>query len=177
MLDSLSPIDSIVQQRREKIERLIKEGRFPYGRRFTVSHSAKKIHDQFGPVIVKPGESGVVESEETVQTAGRLMTRRDMGKLCFAHIQDLSGKIQLKISVQDIGQEAYQAFNRDVDLGDILGVSGPVCRTKTGELSIHLKNYELLSKSIRPWPEKFHGLTDTEARSRQRELDLGTNPE
>jgi lysyl-tRNA synthetase class 2 len=105
------------------------------------------------------------------------MTRRDLGKLCFAHIHDQSAQLQLKLSLQDIGDTMYKEFMRDIDLGDIVGVSGYMTRTKTGELSLQLKSFELLSKSLRPWPEKFHGVTDVETRSRQRELDLGTNSE
>jgi lysyl-tRNA synthetase class 2 len=106
-----------------------------------------------------------------------LLTRRDLGKLCFAHLHDQSGKLQLKVNKQVIGDDRYKEFIKDVDLGDIVGVEGKLCRTKTGELTLQVEGFEVLSKSLRPWPEKFHGLADVETRSRQRELDLGTNPE
>jgi lysyl-tRNA synthetase class 2 len=172
-----SAVDQIVDQRREKKNRAIEAGKQPYGHRYAFSHVLAQVHADFGPKIVKEGEEGLKESSETVQLAGRLMTRRDMGKLCFATIQDLSGKLQLKISKQTIGDEPYKEFIKDVDLGDIIGVTGPICRTKTGELTLNLQKFELLSKSLRPWPEKYHGVTDIETRSRQRELDLVMTPE
>lgn len=172
-----SPFDEIVKQRRQKKTRLQEAGKTPYGHAYAFTHTLAQIRNQFDAKIVKDGEPGLTHSEETVHVVGRLMTRRDMGKLSFAHLQDLSGKLQLKISKQEIGEEAYKDFQKDIDLGDILGVTGHVCRTKTGELSVSVKTFELLSKSLRPWPEKYHGVTDVETRSRQRELDLVMNEE
>ena len=104
------------------------------------------------------------------------MGKRIMGKASFAHVQDPYGKIQLYVSVNDLGEESYKAFKED-DIGDIVGVKGFVFKTKTGEISIHAKEVTLLSKSLRPLPEKFHGLKDTDLRYRQRYVDLIMNPE
>jgi len=171
------PVEQIIQQRREKKDQLKAQGKTVYGRRFERTMSLAEIQTKFGPIIVKPGENGLELSKETVNLAGRMLTRRDLGKICFAHIHDRTGKLQVKINQQDIGPELYQQFIKDADIGDILGLTGQICRTKTGELSLQLKNFEILSKALRPWPEKFHGVTDIETRSRQRELDLGTNEE
>jgi len=111
-----------------------------------------------------------------VAIAGRIMGKRIMGKASFAHVQDPYGKIQLYVSVNDLGEESYKAFKED-DIGDIVGVKGFVFKTKTGEISIHAKEVTLLSKSLRPLPEKFHGLKDTDLRYRQRYVDLIMNPE
>ncbi len=179
--DKLTGVDEIIQQRREKKNQLIQQGKKVYGRRYERSHSLAEIHTEFGPKIPQ-GEEAKLASPDTTQVqltqvhlAGRLMTRRDMGKICFAHIQDQSGKLQLKITKQELGDATYKEFQKEVDLGDIIGVSGTMCRTQTGELSLQLKNFEILSKSLRPWPEKYHGVTDVETRIRQRELDLSTN--
>jgi len=167
-------LDQLIQQRREKKDRLTKEGKDVYGRRFVRSHTLAQIHDEFGPQIAL-GTHDTSPPDHPIHLAGRMMTRRDMGKLCFAHIHDRSGKLQLKIMKQDLGEEKYKEFQKDTDIGDIIGVSGVICRTQTGELSLQLKEFEILSKSLRPWPEKFHGVTDIEIRARQRELDLSTN--
>ncbi len=169
---SSSAVEQIIQQRREKKERAQAAGKTPYGHRYQFSHTLAAVRETFDPVIVKEGENGLTESKETVNLVGRMMTRRDMGKLCFAHLQDLSGKLQIKVSKQSIGEELYKEFIKDLDLGDIVAVTGRMTRTKTGELSLSLEKFELLSKSLRPWPEKYHGVTDIETRSRQRELDL-----
>lgn len=175
--DSSVAVEQLIQQRREKKDRLISQGKTPYGHRFQRSLTLAEVHTSFESKIPKvEGESTPADSA-AVELAGRLMTRRDLGKLCFAHLKDHSGQIQLKLSAQEIGPDIYKEFLKDVDLGDILGVSGSLCRTKTGELTLQVKSYEILSKSLRPWPEKFHGMTDVELRSRQRELDLATNPE
>lgn len=105
------------------------------------------------------------------------MTRRDMGKAAFAHVQDLTGKIQIYVRKDDVGEEAYARFKDLVDLGDILGVTGFPFKTRTGEPSIHVKSFVLLGKALRPPPEKFHGMTDVEARYRRREVDLFSNEE
>jgi lysyl-tRNA synthetase, class II len=110
-----------------------------------------------------------------VKVAGRLMSRRIMGKASFAHLQDMSGRIQLFVQRDLIGEDAYAAFKRDFDLGDILGAEGLLFKTKTGELSIKCDSIRLLTKALRPLPEKFHGLTDMESRYRQRYLDLIMN--
>jgi lysyl-tRNA synthetase class 2 len=113
-------------------------------------------------------------AEETVAVAGRVMTRRDMGKTIFAHLQDLSGKIQIYLKKDELG-EAFASFQNGVDLGDIVGASGFPFRTRTGEITLHVKSWTLLSKALRPPPEKFHGMTDVEVRYRRREVDLFSN--
>ncbi len=113
--------------------------------------------------------------ERRVKVAGRLMTRRVMGKASFAHLQDMSGRIQIFVQRDLIGEDAYAGFKRDLDLGDILGVEGVLFKTKTDELSIRCDSIRLLTKALRPLPEKFHGLTDMESRYRQRYLDLIMN--
>jgi lysyl-tRNA synthetase, class II len=109
-----------------------------------------------------------------VQFAGRMMLKRVMGKASFATLQDMSGRMQIYVSKEAIGEEAYDAFKR-MDLGDILGVAGYLFRTKTDELTVHATSVRLLTKALRPLPEKFHGLTDQEQKYRQRYLDLITN--
>ena len=111
-----------------------------------------------------------------VTVAGRLMAKRIMGKASFCHIQDSEGKLQSYVSINDLGEESYKAFKED-DLGDIIGITGFVFKTRTGEVSIHAKEVTLLSKSLRPLPEKYHGLKDTDLRYRQRYVDLIMNPE
>ena len=111
-----------------------------------------------------------------VSIAGRMMSRRVMGKASFAHLQDRDGRIQIYVRKEDVGEEAYKAFKED-DIGDILGVKGFVFQTKTGETSIHAKQITLLTKSLHPLPEKFHGLQDTDTRYRQRYVDLIVNPD
>ncbi len=116
------------------------------------------------------------DSGKTVALAGRMMSKRVMGKASFAHLRDDKGDIQLYVRRDELGEEAYAAFKK-LDVGDIIGVKGEVFRTKTGELSVRATELTLLSKSLRPLPEKFHGLTDTETRYRQRYVDLIANPE
>jgi len=170
-------IEQLIQQRREKKDRLLKEGKRPYGHRFERSMTLAEVHKNFEPKVPAHDQGGSEPLNETLNLAGRLMTRRDLGKLCFAHLHDHSAKLQLKLSKQDTGDDVYKSFLKDVDLGDIVGVSGKPCRTKTGELSLQVQSFEILSKSLRPWPEKYHGVTDIETRTRQRELDLATNEE
>ncbi len=111
-----------------------------------------------------------------MKVAGRIMLRRLMGKASFTHIQDMSGRIQLYIRQDDVTPEVYEEF-KQWDLGDIIGVEGHLFKTKTGELSVKVQKIQLLTKAIRPLPDKFHGLTDQETRYRQRYLDLIANDE
>ncbi len=110
----------------------------------------------------------------TVKLAGRLMTKRVMGKASFVHLQDMSGQMQLFLQRDNVGEDVYQAF-KGWDMGDIIGAVGVVFRTKTGELSVRVSEIRLLAKSLQPLPEKYHGLTDTEQRYRQRYVDLIMN--
>ena len=151
----------LIQVRKEKLKALIEAGKNPYEiTEFNRSHVTTEIFENYEDL----------EGKE-VAIAGRIMGKRIMGKASFAHVQDPYGKIQLYVSVNDLGEESYKAFKED-DIGDIVGVRGFVFKTKTGEISIHAKEVTLLSKSLRPLPEKFHGLKDTDLRYRQRYVDL-----
>ncbi len=120
--------------------------------------------------------SKLKEEGKDVTVAGRLMAKRIMGKASFCHIQDGDGRIQSYVSINELGEESYKQFKED-DIGDIIGITGFVFKTRTGEISIHAKSVTLLSKSLRPLPEKYHGLKDTDLRYRQRYVDLIMNPE
>ncbi|WP_067841167.1 lysine--tRNA ligase [Amphibacillus sediminis] len=158
--------------RRDKLNAIREKGYDPFGDKFERTHLASELiasYEQFSKDELE---------EKAVQTtvAGRIMTKRGKGKAGFSHIQDLSGQIQLYIRKDKVGEEAYELFNT-ADLGDIVGVSGTVFKTNVGELSIKANEFHLLTKSLRPLPEKFHGLKDVEQRYRQRYLDLITNHE
>ncbi len=156
----------LVQVRKEKLKTLIEAGKNPYEiTEFNRTHVTTEIFENYDEL----------EGKE-VAIAGRMMGKRIMGKASFVHVQDPYGKIQLYVSVNDLGEESYKAFKED-DIGDIVGIKGFVFKTKTGEISIHAKEFTLLSKSLRPLPEKFHGLKDTDLRYRQRYVDLIMNPE
>ena len=156
----------LVQVRKDKLKALIEAGKNPYEiTEFNRTHVTTEIFENYDEL----------EGKE-VLIAGRMMGKRIMGKASFAHVQDPYGKIQLYVSVNDLGEESYKSFKED-DIGDIVGVKGFVFKTKTGEISIHAREFTLLSKSLRPLPEKFHGLKDTDLRYRQRYVDLIMNPE
>ena len=155
------------QVRRAKLQKLVDEGKDPYVKtRFDVTAFSADIKSNFEEY----------EGKE-VTMAGRLMTRRVMGKASFANISDKNGGIQVYVTRQDIGEEEYASFKKDYDIGDIVGIKGTVFKTNSGEVSIHATHMEMLSKSLRPLPEKYHGLTDTDLRYRQRYVDLIVNPE
>ncbi|AJD89417.1 lysyl-tRNA synthetase [Jeotgalibacillus malaysiensis] len=156
--------------RREKMEAIREQGNDPFGKRFDRTHASEDIKSAFGEL----SKEDLDETTHEVTVAGRIMTKRGKGKAGFAHIQDLQGQIQLYVRKDAVGEEAYELFNT-ADLGDIVGVNGTIFRTKVGELSIKATSFELLSKSLRPLPEKFHGLKDVEQRYRQRYLDLITS--
>ena len=152
--------------RRQKLQSLIDAGQNPYAiTHFDVTHHSKEIANNFESLEGK-----------TVSLAGRMVSRRVMGKASFAHLLDAQGEMQIYVTRDDLGEDAYTAFKKD-DLGDIIGVSGTVFRTKTGEASIHVKSLTLLCKSLKVLPEKFHGLVDTDLRYRQRYVDCIVNPE
>ena len=158
--------NQLMKVRREKLDKLREEGKDPYKiTKFNRTHTSKEIKDNYEELEGKD-----------VTIAGRIMAKRIMGKASFCHIQDSEGKIQSYVSINDLGEESYKAFKED-DIGDIIGITGFVFKTKTGEISIHAKELTLLSKSLRPLPEKFHGLKDTDLRYRQRYVDLIVNPE
>ena len=159
--------------RREKLKSLQDEGKDPFEiTKYDVTHlslDAIKLFEEKEPTLAE-GE------EIVVRVAGRMMSRRIMGKASFAHLLDEAGKVQLYVSKNDLGEEDYASFKK-WDIGDIIGVEGVLFRTRTGEVSIHAKSAVLLSKSLRPLPEKYHGLTNQEQRYRQRYVDLIVNPE
>ncbi len=160
--------------RREKLAALVEAGKNPFEiTRFDVTASSKQILSDLDR-YERNEEEGKVG--EPVRIAGRMMSRRIMGKASFVHLMDGDGKIQLYVRRDDIGEEPYAEFKK-WDIGDIVGVAGFVFRTRTGEISIHVEEITLLAKSLLPLPEKFHGLTDTDTRYRQRYVDLIVNPE
>lgn len=159
-------MNHLMKIRREKLEKLQQEGKDPFTiTKFNRTHTSKQIEENYEELEGKD-----------VTIAGRLMSKRIMGKASFCHIQDGEGKIQSYVSINDLGEESYKAFKED-DIGDIIGITGFVFKTRTGEISIHAKELTLLSKSLRPLPEKFHGLKDMDLRYRQRYVDLIMNPE
>ncbi len=160
-----------VQQRMLKLERLRERGIDPYPARARRSHTAAEAIAAFEEAEAS-GADG-----PTVQVTGRLRAIRVMGKSTFAHIEDGSGRIQIYLKRDNLGEEAYEIFKRDVDLGDFLGVEGHLFRTRTGEVTVHVRSYQLLTKTLHPLPEKWHGLRDVETRYRRRYLDLIANEE
>ncbi|MBR6524795.1 MAG: lysine--tRNA ligase [Clostridia bacterium] len=154
------------QIRRAKLDAMRQEGIDPYViTKCDVTHASGEIVANFDAL-----------ENQDVKIAGRMVSRRLMGKAAFAHILDKDGKIQIYVRRDDVGEEAYAAF-KGYDIGDLMHIEGMVFRTKTGEASIHVKKLTLLTKCLKPLPEKFHGLTDTDLRFRQRYLDLIVNPE
>ena len=159
-------LSEILQVRRDKLAALRAEGRDPFQEtKFDVTHHAQDIKDNFD----------ALEGSE-VRIAGRLMSKRGMGKVSFCDLQDKSGRIQLYARKDEMDEEGYNRFKK-YDIGDIVGIDGEVFRTQRGEMSVRAKTITLLSKSLRPLPEKYHGLTDKEARYRQSYVDLIINPE
>ena len=156
----------LIKIRKEKLEELKKQGKNPFEiRKYNRTHISEEIKNNFVDLEGKD-----------VSIAGRIIAKRIMGKASFCHIQDMKGKIQSYVSVNDLGEENYAEF-KTYDIGDIIGITGFVFKTKTEEISVHAKKVVLLTKSLRPLPEKFHGLKDTELRYRQRYVDLIMNPE
>lgn len=159
-------MNQLLKVRREKLQELQEAGKNPFDiTKFNRTHTSKDIIDNYDELEGKD-----------VTIAGRIMAKRIMGKASFCHIQDMQGKLQSYVSTNDLGEESYKAF-KTYDIGDIIGITGFVFKTRTGEISVHAKEVTLLSKSLRPLPEKFHGLKDTDLRYRQRYVDLIMNPE
>ena len=159
-------LSEVLQIRRDKLSALVAAGRDPFEKvRFDFDAYTKDIKDNFDEMDGK-----------TVRIAGRMMSRRDMGKANFIDIMDASGRIQCYVRINDVGEETFDEY-RKWDIGDIVGISGTVFRTRRGEISVHVYEIELLAKSLLPLPEKFHGLTNTDMRYRQRYVDLIMNPE
>src|ERR671937_251221 len=161
------------EARLQKVEALRRRGIEPYQSRFDRTHSAVEAIALFE---AREQAGGPEVGTEPVALAGRLVASRVMGKATFAHIQDGAGRIQLHIKVDGVGDQAYRDFT-ELDLGDWIGVSGPLFRTRRGEVTCEVDSFQLLAKALRPLPEKYHGLRDIEMRYRQRYLDLIANPE
>jgi len=156
----------LIKVRKEKLEELKNQGKNPFEiTKYNRTHTSEEVKNNFEELEGKD-----------VNVAGRIIAKRIMGKASFCHIQDMQGRIQSYVSINDLGEESYSAF-KTYDIGDIIGITGFVFKTKTEEISIHAKEVVLLTKSLRPLPEKFHGLKDTELRYRQRYVDLIMNPE
>ncbi|NPV44850.1 Lysine--tRNA ligase [Koleobacter methoxysyntrophicus] len=160
-----SELNELMQQRLKKLEELRKMGIDPFGKKYDRTHFCADIIDRFEEM----------EGQE-VSIAGRIMAKRGHGKASFADVQDRSGKIQIYVKVNEVGDQQYELFDK-LDIGDIIGVKGEVFRTKKGEISVSVKEFILLCKSLRPLPEKWHGLKDVELRYRQRYVDLIVNPD
>ena len=164
-------LNELLQIRRDKLAQLQEAGQDPFRlTSYPVDNHAAPIREKYA--ALDPEQ----DSGDQVCVAGRMMSKRVMGKASFADLQDKSGSIQLYVRRDLIGDEAYAAFKK-LDIGDLIGVKGEVFRTKKGELSVKASEVTLLSKSLKPLPEKFHGLTDTDTRYRQRYVDLIVNPE
>ena len=159
-------LGDLLKVRREKLAALQEAGKNPFEiTKYDVTHHSSDVKDNFEELEGK-----------SVSLAGRIMSKRVMGKASFCHIQDLKGSIQVYVARDNIGEDSYKDFKK-YDMGDIVGISGEVFKTKTGEISIHASSVTLLSKSLQILPEKFHGLTNTDTRYRQRYVDLIMNPE
>ena len=159
-------LNHLLKVRREKLSELQAEGKDPFQiTKYDVTHHSQEIKENFESL-----------EEKEVSVAGRMMSKRVMGKASFCHVQDLQGMIQCYVARDNLGEESYKEFKK-LDIGDIIGVKGTVFRTKTGEISIHAEELTLLSKSLQILPEKFHGLTNTDLRYRQRYVDLIMNSE
>jgi lysyl-tRNA synthetase class 2 len=162
--------NDLVRQRREKLEALRRRGVDPFGARFPVSHWARPLHERLGQAA-----EAELQAAGPVSVAGRLTALRHHGKTCFAHLMDQTGRLQLYARADQLGAD-YAGFT-DLDVGDFIGVTGEMFRTRTGELTVAVKGWTFLAKALRPLPEKWHGLKDVETRYRQRYVDLIVNPE
>ncbi|MDR1702884.1 MAG: lysine--tRNA ligase, partial [Sporomusaceae bacterium] len=164
-IEQAAELNEQMRIRQEKMQKIAAAGTEPYGRKYQITHHAADILEKYEAL-----------SGQTVKLAGRIMTVRGHGKASFAHLMDLSGKIQVYFRQDTLGQEAYQKLEL-WDIGDIIGVEGEVFKTQKGEISVKVKNAEFLAKALRPLPEKWHGLKDVETRYRRRYLDLIINPD
>lgn len=161
----LEDMNELMLQRREKLSQLREKREKAFAEKYEMTHHAAEVEDNFEEL-----------EEKEVKLAGRLMAIRTHGKASFADLMDMSGKVQLYIKQNNIGEDRYEFF-QDLDLGDLVGITGTVFKTNRGQISIRVSSFELLTKSLRPLPEKFHGLKDKDIRYRQRYLDLIVNPD
>ncbi len=172
-MEEKQPLQQIIDIRKEKLRMLLQKAINPYPNKFEYNYDINNVIEKFYNLI----SHGEVYDKEKILVKGRIILRREMGKSIFCHIQDFTGKIQIYLKKDILGEEKFGLFLDLIDIGDIIGVEGEVFKTKTGELTINVRNYILLCKSLRPLPEKWHGLKDVETRYRQRYLDLIVNPE
>lgn len=170
--NNVQELSELLQIRRDKLDSLRDLGVDPFGSKYERTHNAKEILDAYAEVE-KPE---LEEMAVTVSVAGRIMQKRGMGKASFAHIQDLTGRIQIYVRKDTVDEHKFAAFEM-LDIGDIVGLKGTVFKTNTGEVSIKVKELEVLTKSLLPLPDKHHGLKDVELRYRQRYVDLIVNPD
>ena len=175
MSDTIDTTEQIIEDdpiavRRAKREALMAAGKDPYGHAFAYSPHLADLAEQYADL-----EDGA-STEDEVKVAGRVMAKRDQGKLAFLELRDSTGDMQLFCRINALGEDAFAEL-KDLDVGDWIGVEGTMMRTKRGQLSVSVASFELLSKSLRPLPEKFHGLADKETRYRQRYVDLVMNRE
>ena len=165
-IESQQNISELLKVRRDKLADLQSNGKDPFQiTKYDVTHHSTEIKENFETL------QGTI-----VRIAGRMMSKRVMGKASFCNVQDKPGNIQIYVARDSIGEESYAGFKK-FDVGDLVGIEGEVFETKTGETSVHASEMTLLSKSLQPLPEKFHGLTNVDTRYRQRYVDLITNPE
>ncbi|MGC5328594.1 lysine--tRNA ligase [Brevibacillus sp. SYSU BS000544] len=165
-------LHELLQVRHDKMNQFREWGIDPFGQKFVQSHHTIDVISAYNGLSKEELEA----NHHEVSLAGRLMAKREMGKASFAQLLDRSGQIQIYVRQDTIGEDAYKIFDL-ADIGDLVGVSGVVFKTKTGELSVKVKEFTFLSKSLRPLPEKYHGLKDVETRYRKRYVDLIVNPE
>ncbi|RME01470.1 MAG: lysine--tRNA ligase [Deltaproteobacteria bacterium] len=169
----MADADRLRQVRLEKLRKLVEAGESPFPNDFRVTHTAREILEKYAD---HPSDEKI-EDGIRYQIAGRVMAINDFGKGGFIRIQDRTGRIQVFVSKREVGAEIFTKLFKPLDIGDFVGVGGPAFHTRTGELTIAAQTFRLLVKSLRPLPEKFHGLSDVERRFRQRYLDLLMNPE
>ena len=162
---------ALVQQRIKNLEELRQEGINPFPNDFQVTHTSHDLHQAYDSL----SDEQLKSVGESFRVAGRLMAVRDFGKASFVQVQDRKGRIQAYFRKDIVGDQAFELFKK-FDVGDFVGIEGTIFRTKTQELTLHVQRFQLLTKCLRPLPEKWHGLTDVEARYRQRYLDLIVNP-
>lgn len=171
-MNQATELNDLLTVRRNKLDELRRMGIDPFGKKYERTHTAKEIADAYDD----KSKEELEELKVQVRIAGRIMQKREMGKAGFVHIQDISGKIQVYIRKDTVGDVKYEAFTL-LDIGDIIGLQGTVFKTKTGETTVKVNELEVLTKSLYPLPEKFHGLKDVETRYRQRYVDLIMNPD
>ncbi|KAJ1298077.1 hypothetical protein BS78_01G425900 [Paspalum vaginatum] len=164
--------DSIRAIRLKKVEELREKGYEPYAYKWDRTHTTKELQEEYSHL-----ENGEVCQESSVSIAGRIVARRAFGKLVFMTVRDDAGTIQLYCEKESLTEDQFEQLKAFIDIGDILGASGSMKKTEKGELSVYVKNFEILTKSLLPLPDKYHGLTDVDKRYRQRYVDMIANPE